>query len=83
MDVDSRLHGPILTILSGMGKQFGRLPPRRRQPRRSSGEGRVSGHSLCTQPAVLRAREHIAAGNWWVVDLDLEKFLGGVGGRQS
>jgi len=27
------------------------------------------------QQAVLRAREHIAAGNRWVVDLDLERFF--------
>ena len=27
------------------------------------------------QGAVLRAREHIAAGNRWVVDLDLERFF--------
>lgn len=27
------------------------------------------------QEAVLRAREHIAAGNRWVVDLDLERFF--------
>jgi len=28
-----------------------------------------------THQAVLRAREHMAAGNRWVVDLDLEKFF--------
>jgi RNA-directed DNA polymerase len=28
-----------------------------------------------THGAVVRAREHIAAGNRWVVDLDLEKFF--------
>jgi RNA-directed DNA polymerase len=31
------------------------------------------------QGAVQRAREHIAAGYRWVVDLDLEKFFGAPG----